>query len=94
MIPEHLTPFALVCAVAIGIMAVSLITVLILVVRSRTDAARAPLPDMIFYCMVGIFLVWSMTNHTQNAFEVALLAGLLGLLTTVATARILTKGRR
>lgn len=79
---------------AIGIISLCLVAVLVLILRTRDIPSRAVLADMIFYCMISTYLLWTFTNDASIAYEIAVLGGLLGLLSTVSMARILSKGRR
>ncbi|MEJ5997759.1 monovalent cation/H+ antiporter complex subunit F [Corynebacterium sp. H130] len=78
------------CMAVIG---VCLIANLVLIVRSD-DSSRSVLADMIFYLMIAIYLVWTLIWDASIVYEVVLLGALLGLLSTVSVARILSKGRR
>lgn len=66
---------------------------LVLILRSD-DASRAVVADMIFYLMIGIYLIWTLLWPTSIVYEIVVLGSLLGLLSTVSVARILSKGRR
>lgn len=79
-----------VCLTVIG---VCLLANLLLIVRSD-DATKGVVADMIFYLMLAGYLVWTLVWPTSIVYEVVLLGSLLGLLSTVSVARILSKGRR
>ncbi len=76
------------------IVVIALMTVLWRAVTTHNDARRAVLADMVFMAMVALFLCYSMYNRTAITFEVAIFAGLFGALSTMANARIITRGRR
>lgn len=84
--------------IMVGIAAVfiviSLFTVLWRAVSTHNDARRAVLSDMIFMAMVGLFLCYALYNRTAVTYEVALFAGLFGAISTIAYARIISRGRR
>lgn len=86
--------FNLVCYVGIAIVSMALIISLALAVRSQDPGTRAILSDMVFYSMLGVYFIWTLMNDTSIVYDVAILASILGLLTTVSLARILSKGRR
>lgn len=87
--------FEWVTAVCIAIIAGSLLSALVLILRTRDFLTRAVLSDMVFYSMIAIYLIWALTNDTSIAYEIALLAAILGgVLPTMSMARIITKGRR
>lgn len=71
-----------------------LLGALALILFAHDDATRAVVADMVFFIMVAMYIVWTLVTDTSIVYEVALLAGLLGLLSTVSVARILSKGRR
>ncbi|MFV8381254.1 cation:proton antiporter [Corynebacterium hindlerae] len=71
-----------------------LLGALALILFTHDDATRAVVADMVFFIMVAMYIVWTLVTDTSIVYEVALLAGLLGLLSTVSVARILSKGRR
>ena len=73
----------------IAVIGVSLLATLLLMVRTKDVPSRAVLADMIFYCMIATYLVWTLLNDSSIAYEIT-----VGLLSTVSMARILSKGRR
>lgn len=90
-----MTAFEIVTTIGIGMVAVSLLSSMVLVLRTRDFITRAVMSDMIFYSMIAIYLMWSLNNHTSIAYEIAFLAAILGgVLPTMSMARIITKGRR
>lgn len=90
-----MTAFEIVTSIGIGIFALSLLSVLVLILRTRDFLTRAVLSDMIFYSMIAMYLIWVLNNPTSIAFEIALLAAVLGgVLPTLSMARIISKGRR
>ena len=78
----------------IAVIGVSLLATLLLMVRTKDVPSRAVLADMIVYCMIATYLVWTLLNDSSIAYEITVLGALLGLLSTVSMARILSKGRR
>jgi len=88
------TPFEWLLAVCIAIMALTLLSGLVLVLRTSDVLTRAVLADLIFYTMICIFLTWTLTNPTSIGYEVALLAAIAGgVLPTLSMARIISRGR-
>ncbi|MDU0478569.1 monovalent cation/H+ antiporter complex subunit F [Staphylococcus chromogenes] len=77
----------------IVVIAACLLANLALILRSD-DATRGVLADMLFYLMICMYVVWTLISDTSIVYEVVLLGSLLGLLSTVSVARILSKGRR
>ncbi|KAB1502865.1 cation:proton antiporter [Corynebacterium sp. 320] len=80
--------------IAAVIVVIALLTVLWRAVSTHNDARRAVLSDMIFFSMIGLFLCYSMYNRTAITYDVALFAGLFGAISTIANARIISRGRR
>ncbi|MGO1948963.1 MAG: monovalent cation/H+ antiporter complex subunit F [Mycobacteriaceae bacterium] len=77
-----------------AIVAVSLTLVLWRAVSTRNDARRAVLADMIFLTVVAGFLVYSLFVNSSITYDVVLIAGLGGAISTMAFARVITRGRR
>ena len=64
-------------------------------IRAAVDAASAAVVgDLIFFGGIGILLLLSVVRESAAVVDAALLAALLGILATVALARIITRGRR
>ena len=80
--------------IAATIVVIALFTVLWRAVSTHNDARRAVLSDMVFMAMAGLFLCYSIFHRTAITYEVALFAGLFGALSTIAYARIISRGRR
>ncbi|MBV7294463.1 MnhF protein [Corynebacterium sp. TAE3-ERU12] len=62
--------------------------------RARENVSRAVMADAVLFAMVGVFLTSALMRVTAVRFDIAMLAGLLGVLSTVGLARVLTRGRR
>ncbi|MCK7637354.1 cation:proton antiporter [Corynebacterium pygosceleis] len=89
-----MSALTVVVAVSVVMMTLALLASLALLLKNGEDTTRAVLADKVFYTMIAIFVTWTFINPTSISYEIPLLAGLLGLLTTVSLARILSKGRR
>lgn len=64
-------------------------------VATAPDAAsRAVVGDLVFFSGVGVLVLIGLVNSSAAAVDAALIASVLGILATVALARILTRGRR
>ncbi|MDO4910769.1 MAG: cation:proton antiporter [Corynebacterium sp.] len=81
-------------SICIGILALCAISLVVLIVRTKDLGSRALLGDAVFYLMICIFLGANFFVVSQIAYDVAILGALLGILSTVGMARILSKGRR
>ncbi|WP_257159578.1 cation:proton antiporter [Corynebacterium cystitidis] len=87
--------FTAIVTVCIGIMAGCLVAGLYLLVRTKDNFTKAILSDLVFYSMIAIFLSWTLFNDSLIAYDVALLAAVVGgVLPTMSMARIISKGRR
>lgn len=80
--------------VTIGILALAALIGLAHVMATKEDASRAVIGDLIYFCAVGIFIIYALLVESVVLFDVASVAGLLGILATLALSRILTRGRR
>lgn len=87
--------FEIILTVCIAIMALSLVSGLILILRTGDNFTRAVLSDLVFYSMIALYLTWTLMNETMIGYEVAILAALAGgVLPTLSMSRIISKGRR
>ena len=50
--------------------------------------------DVAFFSMVGVFLNTALFREKAITFDIAMLAGLLGILSTVGLSRVISRGRR
>ena len=81
--------------VALGLIAVALLGTLLLMVRSRDEYVIVTISDLVFYSMIGFYIVWGMYNRTQIAYEIILLASVVGgILLTMSMTRIDRKSTR
>ncbi|RAV33825.1 monovalent cation/H+ antiporter complex subunit F [Corynebacterium heidelbergense] len=92
MNPEGLLSAA--ASIAAVVIVVALLMLMWRTVSTHNDARRAVCSDMIFMTVAALFLLHSLFFRSAITFEVALIAGLLGPLSTIAYARIITRGRR
>ncbi|MBW3086897.1 hypothetical protein KEM60_03126 [Austwickia sp. TVS 96-490-7B] len=67
---------------------------LVRVATAKDGASRAVVGDLVFFSTVGLLVMLGMVTDSAAAVDAALLAALLGILATVALARIITRGRR
>lgn len=80
--------------VATGIVFVCALLGLVRVVTAGDDASRAAASDLIFFCAIATFVLLGSLADFSVLFDVMMIASLVGILATVALARILTRGRR
>ena len=87
--------FTTIMQICLIVMAVSLLIALGAVILTKDELSRAVMADVIFYSMITIFLVWTLFNSSDIAYEIPLLAGLVcGVIPTISMARIISRGRR
>ena len=62
---------------------------------SAPDAAtRTIVADLVFFSCIGILVVQGMLLESVVSVDLSLIAAILGIVATLALARILTRGRR
>lgn len=83
-----------VVAIAMGILGVAVVLALLRIRTTDEAASAAVVGDLIFFSGVGLLILLSMLRESAAVTEAALLASLLGILSTIALARIITRGRR
>lgn len=88
------SPLGIVFTVAALVIGVSSVVGLLAIYRARDDASRAVVSDLVFFCAVAVFVLVASVVDSSIVFDVALLASMLGILSTLALARMLTRGRR
>ncbi|ADK27979.1 cation:proton antiporter [Corynebacterium pseudotuberculosis] len=87
--------FLIASSIGMAATTIGIIATIILMIRTKDQLTRAVISDMVFYSMIGFYIIWCMANHTQINYEIALLAALVGgILPTMSVARIISKGRR
>ncbi|BCR81038.1 monovalent cation/H+ antiporter complex subunit F [Arachnia rubra] len=80
--------------IAIGLLAMSVLLGLVRVVTAPDSATRAVVGDLVFFSCIGILALFGMLHRSSVSVDAALLAAILGILSTIALARIITRGRR
>lgn len=81
-------------AAAIAIVGVSAALGLVAVLRADSDASRAVLGDLLFFCAAAAFIPIAALTNSAVVFDAALIATLVGILATLALGQMLTRGRR
>ena len=64
------------------------------VMTARDDASVAAVSDLVYFCGIGTVTLGAMLAGSSITMDVLSIGALLGILATVALARILTRGRR
>lgn len=88
------TAVQVISGIGIALCSVALLVGVVLIFRVKGNVSRAVLSDAAFYPMVGVFFTTAMLRTTAITFDIAMLAGLLGILSTVGLARVISRGRR
>lgn len=81
-------------AVATTIVAASMLVAAWRAMRGPGDATRAVMADLSYFCAVALFVMFAIRQSSAVALDVVMLGSLLGILSTVALARLLSRGRR
>ncbi|MFC0582965.1 monovalent cation/H+ antiporter complex subunit F [Micrococcoides hystricis] len=84
----------LVCAIGVLMLSVAILAGLRLVFKATDAASRAVVGDLVFFSAIGLLILIAMLSDSAIVLDAALLASLVGILATIALARIITRGRR
>ena len=77
-----------------GLAAAAVLLGLVRIATARDGASRAVVGDLVYFCAMALLVVFGMTSRSAAIADATLLASLLGILATIALARIITRGRR
>lgn len=78
----------------IAILAAAILVGLFRVATAPDAASRAVVGDLVFFSAIGVIAVIGLLKGSAASVDATLIASVLGILATVALARILTRGRR
>jgi multicomponent Na+:H+ antiporter subunit F len=81
-------------AAAMGILAVAVLLGLYRIYSATSAAERAVVGDLVYFAAIGILMIIGIQIDSAIIQDAAMLAAFLGILATVALARILTRGER
>ncbi len=81
-------------AVSTAIVSVSMLVAAVRVLRGPDDATRAVVADLTYFCALALFVLFVIRVGSTVAMVVVMLGSLIGVLSTVALARLLSRGRR
>lgn len=76
------------------ILALAILVGLYRVFSSTSAAERAVVGDLVYFAAIGILMIVGIQTGSAVVQDAAMLAAFLGILATVALARILTRGER
>ncbi|MFW7415595.1 monovalent cation/H+ antiporter complex subunit F [Demequina sp. SO4-18] len=80
--------------IGIALVGLAAVATVYRMVKGPTDAERAIAGDLLMFCVIAMLALFGVMLSTPSAFEIVLVAALLGFLSTIAFARALTRGRR
>lgn len=80
--------------IGVALCSLAFVLVVIQIFRVRGNVSRAVMSDVAFFSMLGVFLTTALFRHTAITFDIAMLGGLLGILSSVGLARVISRGRR
>ncbi|WP_058235166.1 monovalent cation/H+ antiporter complex subunit F [Devriesea agamarum] len=80
--------------ITIALLGLTILVGLARIASAHDAASRAVVGDLVFFSAIGILVILGLFNDSVAAIDAALIASLLGVLATIALARILTRGRR
>lgn len=81
-------------AVATVIVGASMLVAAVRAVRGPGDANRAVMADLSYFCALALFVMFVIREGSAVALDVVMLGSLVGVLSTIALARLLSRGRR
>ncbi|WP_314037238.1 monovalent cation/H+ antiporter complex subunit F [Dietzia sp. CH92] len=76
------------------IVVASMVVAAVRAVRGPGDANRAVMADLSYFCAVALFVLFVIRQGSAVALDVVMLGSLIGILSTVALARLLSRGQR
>jgi len=77
-----------------AVVAVSMVTAAVRILRGPDDATRAVVADLVYFCAIALFVLFVVRVGSHVAMDVVMIGSLIGVLSTVALARLLSRGRR
>lgn len=80
--------------IAICLFALAIVIALTRVATAKDLGSRAIIGDLVYFSAVGILTMIAMLVDLTIMLDVIFLASLLGILSTIALSRILTRGYR
>ena len=81
-------------AISTVIIVASMVVAAVRAVRGPGDANRAVMADLSYFCAVALFVLFVIRQGSAVALDVVMLGSLIGILSTVALARLLSRGQR
>lgn len=79
---------------ALAILSVGILLGLYRIVTATDGASRAVVGDLVYFSSIGILVLLGVLVRSAVVVDAALIASVLGIVATIALARILTRGER
>lgn len=79
---------------AIAILSLGIILGLVRVFTATDGASRAVVGDLVYFSAIGIMVLLGLLLSSAVVVDAAMIASILGIVATIALARILTRGER
>lgn len=80
--------------VCILLLAAAIVLGIVRAVTAKDSGSRAVVGDLVYFSAIGILTLIAMLGGLSIVLDVIFLSSLLGILSTVALSRILTRGHR
>ena len=80
--------------IAIGLLGVAVLLGLARIATATVAASRAIVGDLVYFSAIGIMVLLGILVRSAVVVDAALIASVLGIVATIALARILTRGER
>ncbi|MYM19139.1 transporter [Brevibacterium sp. 5221] len=80
--------------VCILLLAAAIVLGIVRAVTAKDSGSRAVVGDLVYFSAIGILTLIAMLGGLSIMLDVIFLSSLLGILSTVALSRILTRGHR
>lgn len=80
--------------IAIAILSAGILLGLYRIVTATDGASRAVVGDLVYFSAIGIMVLLGMLVRSAVVVDAALIASVLGIVATIALARLLTRGER
>lgn len=80
--------------IGIGIIVIACFAATYRILVGPTEADRAIGGDLLLFGMIGLLALFGVRTHSTATFDIVLIASLVGFLSALSLARILTRGKR
>lgn len=88
------TLLSILLGVSTVIVVASMLVAAVRATRGPDDATRAVMADLSYFYAIALFVMLVIRVGSEVSLDVVMLGSLLGVISTVALARLLSRGRR